>query len=162
MDMEAGKLVKINKEIVKFIFYIYLLIAEFAKNHLAAEFQNRILVNKQKYSDDDQIIINSLRESFDIVEQTIINNVKNSYEMGFGQTSRAGACTLAAFIHNNKLYSANIGDCKGVVLRLENNQYKCLKINHKLNANSKKEQQRLRRDFPNDSDIVVCRKVIIL
>lgn len=34
----------------------------------------------------------------------------------------------------------------------------CIKINHKLNANSKKEQMRLKKDFPKDDDIFICRK----
>ena len=35
----------------------------------------------------------------------------------------------------------------------------CKKINNKFNANSKKEQSRLKTLFPKESDIISCRKV---
>lgn len=35
---------------------------------------------------------------------------------------------------------------------------KARKINHKQNANSKKEQARLKAEFPNDPDIVICKR----
>ena len=92
---------------------------------------------------------------------------REAYKMGFPQTGfnqflfnslgYTGACALAAVVYNNKVYAANIGDCKGVIASAENGQVTLRKINHKLNANSKKEQQRLRNSFK-DHDIFVCRK----
>jgi len=61
-------------------------------------------------------------------------------------------------VHGNKVYAANAGDCKGVICKEQNGQVVLRKINHKLNANSKKEQQRLKKEF-SDSDIYVCVKV---
>ncbi len=69
-----------------------------------------------------------------------------------------GACCLAAVVHNNKVYAANSGDCKGVIARNENGEIKLTKINHKQNAGSKKEQARLKATFKDD-DIYVCRRV---
>lgn len=50
-----------------------------------------------------------------------------------------GSCALVTLIKDNKVYTANIGDCKGVILSEEGKEYKARKTNHKLNANSKKE-----------------------
>lgn len=36
--------------------------------------------------------------------------------IGFGNVSKVGSCALIALVHNNKIYSANIGDCKGVII----------------------------------------------
>jgi len=36
----------------------------------------------------------------------------NVYNLG-----RVGACALSVLIHNNKLFAANSGDCKGVKYR---------------------------------------------
>lgn len=70
-----------------------------------------------------------------------------------------GSCALVALFKDNKVYTANIGDCKGVIISEGNDKkFKARKINHKLNANSKKEQARLKKDFPNDPDIVICKR----
>jgi hypothetical protein len=51
--------------------------------------------------------------------------------MGFSNTGifycfdnfkgRVGSCALSVLIHDNKLYSANIGDCKGVFIKILDN-----------------------------------------
>lgn len=61
-------------------------------------------------------------------------------------------------VHGNKLYAANAGDCKGVIAKQDKGQYTVRKVNNKLNANSKKEQARLKAQFTDD-DIVVCKRV---
>ncbi|EGR29696.1 protein phosphatase 2c, putative [Ichthyophthirius multifiliis] len=74
---------------------------------------------------------------------------------------RVGSCALVTIIKNNKVYTANVGDCKGVIVsQNDKKEWVARKINHKLNANSPKEQERLRKQFPNDKDIVVCKKKV--
>lgn len=95
---------------------------------------------------------------------------KEAYKLGFGSTGtgkiwslllgHVGACCLAAVVHNNKVYAANAGDCKGVIARNDNGKIQLTKLNHKQNAGSKKEQARLRSQFK-DEDIYVCRRVKI-
>lgn len=41
---------------------------------------------------------------------------KQAYNAGFPDVARVGSCALVALVHNNKVYSANIGDCKGVII----------------------------------------------
>lgn len=65
---------------------------------------------------------------------------------------------MVAVVHNNKLYVANAGDCKGVVCSVDDKgevNYK--KVSKTFNANSKKEQARLRQSFK-DPDIYVCKE----
>lgn len=31
-----------------------------------------------------------------------------------------GACVLTTVVVNNKVYSANLGDCKGIIVNVEN------------------------------------------
>jgi serine/threonine protein phosphatase PrpC len=62
-----------------------------------------------------------------------------------------------ALVHNNKLYVANAGDCKGIVTTVnEQGLVGYKKISRTFNANSKKEQARLKESFK-DPDIYVCR-----
>lgn len=60
-------------------------------------------------------------------------------------------------VHDKKLYVANAGDCKGVLCSEEpNGNIRLTKINQKFNANSRKEQARLKAQFT-DRDIVTKR-----
>lgn len=69
-----------------------------------------------------------------------------------------GSCALVTLVKDNKVFTANLGDCKGVIISEgEGHKFKARKINHKLNATSLKEQARLKKEFPNDPDIVVNR-----
>lgn len=70
-----------------------------------------------------------------------------------------GSCALSAFIHENKVYIANLGDCKATLIKNEKGSYVAQKLTHKLNANSKKEQARLKKEFPEDKEIFSCRRV---
>lgn len=66
---------------------------------------------------------------------------------------------MTAVVIGDTLYSANLGDCKGIIVNIDDRGISSFrKINHMLNANSKKEQVRLRTLFAEDEDIVVCRK----
>lgn len=56
-----------------------------------------------------------------------------------------GSCALVAIVHNNKLYVANAGDSKGVLLRKKaDGSYEAVKISKTFNANKSYEQERLR------------------
>jgi pyruvate dehydrogenase phosphatase len=132
-------------------------VAEYAKENLAKEIDKCLKANKGKYPSEDEYISASLRDAFDNVENGFLQIARDAYRIGFPGTGHVGACALAAIVYNNKIYAANIGDCKGVVANAQGKQVTLRKINHKLNANSKKEQARLRSSFK-DSDIFVCRR----
>lgn len=62
---------------------------------------------------------------------------------------------MTAVVANDKVYTSNLGDCKGILV---NPDHGFKKLNRMLNANSKKEQARLKKEYPKDEDIVVCKK----
>lgn len=75
-------------------------------------------------------------------------------------SEKSGSCALAVFIHGNKCYTANAGDSEGVICRKDNgkkNGMNIFGINKKMNANCKVEQERLRKMFPNESDIITSK-----
>jgi serine/threonine protein phosphatase PrpC len=50
---------------------------------------------------------------------------------------------------------ANIGDCRGVLLtQLQDGKFEAIKMNTRQAATSRKERERLIKEFPNDKDIV--------
>lgn len=54
---------------------------------------------------------------------------------------------------------ANAGDSKAALLRKnEEGLYERVKISKTFNANKKYEQERLKKEFPKDKDIVVCKR----
>lgn len=60
--------------------------------------------------------------------------------MGFPSIVRVGSCALTAVVVGDTLYSANLGDCKGVIVNIDGKgEASFRKINHMHNANSKKE-----------------------
>lgn len=66
--------------------------------------------------------------------------------------SRVGSCALVAVLKGNELIVANSGDSQGIIVGQS-----VTKMNKKLNAGSKKEQERLKASFE-DEDIVVCKR----
>lgn len=63
-----------------------------------------------------------------------------------------------AIVCGNKLYVANAGDCKGVLLsKNEAGDLTHRVISTTFCANKKYEQERLKKQFPGESDIFICR-----
>jgi serine/threonine protein phosphatase PrpC len=62
-------------------------------------------------------------------------------------------------VKDNKLYVANAGDSKAVLLRQkEDKTYERIKVSKTFNANKKYERERLKKLFPKEEDIVVCKR----
>lgn len=92
----------------------------------------------------------AIEEAFDRVEKEWYEIAKVGFENGFPKTAYVGACALIAVVHNNKLYVANSGDCKGVLLRKKDDSFESIKISTTFSANKKYEQDRLRKLFPKE------------
>jgi pyruvate dehydrogenase phosphatase len=81
-----------------------------------------------------------LKDAYEKIESEFLQIARTAYDLGFPSVARVGACALTAVIIGSRLYSANLGDCKGVIINIDekgNSSFR--KINHMLNANSKKE-----------------------
>jgi len=133
-------------------------VAEYAREQLPKVLEDVLTANKKRtFANHDEYITTSIKEAFDIVENNFLEVARNAYNIGFPDTGKVGACALVTLVHNGKVYAANAGDCKGVICKSEGGRVTVRKVNRKLNANSKKEQQRLRQEFTDD-DIFVCKR----
>lgn len=67
---------------------------------------------------------------------------------------------MVALVIDNKLYTANSGDSKAVLLRHdpEQNSFENINVTTTYNANKKSEQARLKEAFKNEGDVVVCKR----
>lgn len=96
--------------------------AEFAKNNLAVCL-DEILKQRMGSSAEDKsaLIAECLERAYDQVEEKFLEMAEKAYSMGFSNTGRVGSCALSVLIHDEKLYAANSGDCKGVICSEDNN-----------------------------------------
>ncbi|CAD8050938.1 unnamed protein product [Paramecium sonneborni] len=133
-------------------------LAELAMNILHEKIDYYILKNQDQILNQDDLIQQSICQAYSDVEQEFYKVALQAYNMGFPSVARVGSCALTAIVVGNKVYSANLGDSKGIIVNVSNkmNEKAYKKINHTLNANSKKEQRRLKSVF-SDDDIVVCK-----
>ena len=107
---------------------------------------------------DDQIK-SAIKRAYDRLEKDWVNLAKAAFEMGFPKTAYMGSCALMGIIKDNKLYVANAGDSKGVLIRAkEDGSLEAVNISTTFNANKSYEQQRLREQFKGDKDIIRCRR----
>ena len=98
-----------------------------------------------------------IAKAFDKMEQDLLAVAKAGFENGFPNAAYAGACALVAVVHNNKLYVANAGDSKAILLRQKCGNLEALKLSKTFNANKSYEQERLRSKFRGEKDIIRCR-----
>jgi pyruvate dehydrogenase phosphatase len=64
---------------------------------------------------------------------------------------------LVCVVHDNKLFCGNAGDSLGILVE-EGSPMGYIEINRFLNADNAEEQQRLKQLYPNEEDIVVCKR----
>lgn len=79
--------------------------------------------------------------------------------MGYPKVAYVGSCALVAIVKDNKLYVANAGDSKGVLLRRKDDgTFEYIKVSKTFNANKSYEQERLKKQFNKEDDIVICKR----
>ena len=137
-------------------------VAEWASRTLHHFLDQEFLSLKQQNQnlESEDNIKAAITKAFDKVENEFVEVARSGYDMGFSKMASMGACCLCAVVIDNKLYVANSGDCRGVMIQKNgktDNGFDHQKLNSKQNANSKKVQKYLREKFPNDRDIVVCK-----
>lgn len=67
--------------------------------------------------DNDSLIHHAIEDTFKELEENYIAKVKSNYEFGFGNLANVGSCALLTYVFNNKIYVANLGDSKGVLIK---------------------------------------------
>lgn len=83
-----------------------------------------LLNNRRKYPEgnEDRVMIDSLKDAFNDVEESFLKIARAGYELGFPQLGRVGACALVVVVANNKLYTANAGDSQGLVFEVKDKE----------------------------------------
>jgi pyruvate dehydrogenase phosphatase len=123
----------------------------------------------EEYNSKSNIIINeeekiiySLKQSLFRIEEEfkLISFLK--YKEGNKKYKNYGTCALISIIIDNKLYTATLGDSKARLFTKEENsglkKYKYQKVSKVFNCRKKEEQKKLKEKWPNDIDIIKCKR----
>jgi len=105
----------------------------------------------------DRDIIAGIKKAFDQCENDALAVTRVSFNAGYAKTAYVGSCALVAVVHENKLFVANAGDCKGVLLKQEGDKLKQINVSKTFSANKKYEQERLKAQFPNEANVFICK-----
>jgi len=126
------------------VFYPYFLEEYNSKNNLELILENKIIY--------------AIKRTFARIEEEFKLISFSKYIEGNKKFKNLGTCALVALIINNKLYTANLGDSKAILLsqNLEIFEYK--KVSKVFNCRKKDEQKRLKEKWPNMDDIYKCKR----
>jgi len=112
-----------------------------------------------KASKSEKDVKQAIINAYNKVEEDWVKLTKEAFDKGFPKVAYVGSCALIAVVKDNKLYVANAGDSKAVLLRKkDDNTYERIKVSKTFNANKKYEKERLKKQFPKEDDIVICRR----
>ena len=117
--------------------------------------------NNSEMTQDEKILY-SLKKTFARIEEEFkLISLSNYYE-GNKKYKNIGTCALVALIINKKLYTANLGDSKAILLTKNDNDksenYEFKKVTKIFNCRKKEEQKRLKEKWPNMKDIYKCKR----
>lgn len=100
----------------------------------------------------------AIKKAFDDMEKMIVEHIRSSFQIGFGDVARVGTCVLLAMKKNQHLVIANCGDCRAVLgSKTPNNQYLPTIINRDHNCREPLEQLNLYLSHPDEQNLVVCK-----
>lgn len=99
-----------------------------------------------KASKSETDIKKAINNAYNRVEEDWVRLTKEGFDKGFPKIAYVGSCALVAVVKDNKLYVANAGDSKAVLLRKKaDNTYERIKVSKTFNANKPYEQERLKK-----------------
>jgi pyruvate dehydrogenase phosphatase len=139
------------------------MVAEFASRVLPDYLEQELAKVPEKLN-SETYVRQAIDSAFDRVEMEYRAMASDGCKLGFGKFASVGACCLCSVVLDNKLYVANAGDCRGMLLSPNNDQgsdpanVSWQKLNAKQNADSKKVQKELRAKYPNEKDIIYCKR----
>lgn len=102
----------------------------------------------------------AIKRGFARIEEDWLNVAKVTFEKGFAQPAYASSTALVAIVSDGKLFVANSGDSKAVLLRkrADRDEFEQISLNQIHSINKKSEQARLKKSFPGETDIFHCMK----
>jgi len=106
-----------------------------------------------------ELTTEAIKQGFAKVEQEFYNFGLNQYRSGNGRLATVGSCALVAIILEKEIIIANLGDSKAKLYKkISDKEYSPIRVMDRHNSEKPKEIEKLRKNFPNDSDIVVCKR----
>ena len=128
-------------------------------NNVFYDYFIEFYLNFPEHENESEKIKKSLNETFKRIEKEFLLLSYDNKKKIKPEKMNMGTCALIAIILNNKLYIANLGDSKARMFSIKNNtnnKYSVTKISNVFNARKKKEQEYLKKKFPNDKNIYIC------
>ena len=103
---------------------------------------------------DDQVK-EAIERAFEEMEESWLEVAKATFDKGFPQTAYVSSTALVVLIFNNKLFVANCGDSKAILLSQsgKNGPLKQVNLSSAFTANKKSERDRLQKAFPGEKDV---------
>ena len=92
-----------------------------------------------KGAKSEEQVKEAIRKSFAKLESEWVDFVSVGFTHGFAKTAYVGSCAIIAVVIDNKLYIANAGDSKAVLLRQTNEMFEAVNVSTTFNANKKYE-----------------------
>lgn len=120
---------------------------------------NLILNKLENNKTMDEIELDQqISQSFQEMEDIIVESIRPAFQFGFSEVGKVGSCVLIALKKKGHLIIANCGDCRAVLGSMDNqSNSSATKLNHEHNCREALEQIDLKRNHPNEADIVVCK-----
>jgi pyruvate dehydrogenase phosphatase len=88
----------------------------------------------------EEDIKKAIKIAYDRVEKDWVTLAQQAFTMGYPKIAYVGSCALVTVVKDNKLYVANAGDSKAVLLRKKDDgSYEHIKVSKTFNANKKYE-----------------------
>ncbi|CAK4642746.1 unnamed protein product [Aphanomyces euteiches] len=134
-------------------------VAEYVHSNLINNTKAELVsIAAQSDSDKDAAIASKLEAAFLRTDDDLKALLLPTFELGFGQVNRVGACTMLAYLRGDTLIVANAGDVRAVLATKNESGHV---VPHPLstdnNAKHATEKARLEEAHPNEDNIVVCK-----
>ena len=83
----------------------------------------------------------AITQGFEKFEKEWLEIARASFKGGFAKAGYVGSCALVSIVHENKVYVANAGDSKAVLIRRtpDGTGFERVKVSKTFNANKKYE-----------------------
>jgi pyruvate dehydrogenase phosphatase len=135
-------------------------LSQFANERLAKYVDEAYAENIKKSKSTQDAVVDSIKEAFDKVENEFKKEALMLYSNGEGRMATVGSCVLVAVIHEDIIYVANLGDSKARIIGYndKDKEYYSIKLMHRHNSEKLREKEALFKKFPNEKDIVVCKR----
>jgi pyruvate dehydrogenase phosphatase len=135
-------------------------LSDFAVERLSKYFDDSIVSFLKSSDNEQQAVSKCLTSTFEKVENEFKEYAWKLYSNGEGRVATVGSCAMVAVIYNDYLYIANLGDSKARLIRYDSKykEYYSEKLMHRHNSEKPREKEKLQKMFPNEKDIVICKR----